>query len=608
MLSLFVIGECPKCHYDNARGDQCDSCTALLNADELIKPKCSTCESTPERRKTRHLYLGLQHLTPQLKEWFHKSSQGGKWSSNSTTTTQGWINRGLLDRCITRDLKWGTPVPEDRKGFENKVFYVWFDAPIGYLSITACLTPEWEKWWKSNKEDGTKVELYQFMGKDNVPFHTVIFPSTLLGADDDYTMLHHINTTEYLLYEGGKFSKSRSLGVFGDDAEKTGIPASVWRYYLFTNRPETSDSDFTWTDLQAKCNSELNDNLGNFVNRTLSFTKTKFGGVVPNMRLQKIDKDFIESVKPLVDQYIQELEAVKIKAALRTTMAISKLANAYLQSKEPWKHIKKDSSDEEKENAATTMAVCIHVVRLLAYLIQPYMPAISDRIAEQLNIPNKFPLTESALDWLSEENVLTGHEVAKPEVLFKKITNEQVEILKRSFMGKDQLAAAQGVRIEGAGPEFPLDLVVGKIVDVTNHPTAEHLWVTQVQLGERKLQVVTNLRTKYDVNEFKDKSVVVITNIKKSKFQGQTSEAMLLAAVAEDGTTSLVTSAKPHGTRVVPKGATIKVKAKFKYKKAFKALEGRTDDASVPMFLNLPLEAAGEQVSLDKPLPGVELQ
>lgn len=231
----------------------------------------------PIVRSSKHLFLDLPQLSGQLTDWIDESSIRGEWSANSTTTTRSWLTKGLKSRCITRDLKWGTPVPRD--GFRDKVFYVWFDAPIGYISITANLTEHWEKWWKNPKD----VELVQFMGKDNIPFHTVIFPSTLMGADDNYTLLHHISTTEYLNYESGKFSKSRGVGVFGDSVQKVGVPSEVWRYYLLWNRPELSDTVFTWDDFAQKNNSELLKNLGNFINRALKFCKSKFDGIVPQV-------------------------------------------------------------------------------------------------------------------------------------------------------------------------------------------------------------------------------------------------------------------------------------------------------------------------------------
>jgi len=274
LADRFVHGTCPHCQYNDARGDQCDGCDKLLEPTELINPKCELCNSTPVIKETKHLFLDLPTIAPELEKWVEESSVKGGWSNNSIQTTKTWLKQGLKPRCITRDLKWGVSVP--LAGYENKVFYVWFDAPIGYISITANYTSGWEQWWK-NQEN---VKLVQFMGKDNVPFHTVIFPSTLIGSQDNYTLLHHISTTEYLNYEAGlMFSKSRGTGVFADAARETRILPEVWRYYLLINRPEQSDTEFNWEDLATKINNELVANLGNLCNRSLKFIYDKFDKV-----------------------------------------------------------------------------------------------------------------------------------------------------------------------------------------------------------------------------------------------------------------------------------------------------------------------------------------
>ena len=272
LADRFVKGACPHCGNEDARGDQCEKCGTLLDPTELIDPKCSVCGSTPVVRKTKNLYLDLPKLLPRLQAWMDKASVEGFWAKNAVQTTASWIRDGLQERCITRDLKWGIPV--NKPGYEDKVFYVWFDAPIGYISITANKTKDWEYWWR----DPENTELFQFIGKDNIPFHTVVFPAALLGTEEKWTMLHHMSSTEYLNYEGGKFSKSKGIGIFGNDVEETGIPADVWRFYMFYNRPEKSDFTFTWLDFQDKVNKELIGNLSNLVNRTLTFVKRFYDG------------------------------------------------------------------------------------------------------------------------------------------------------------------------------------------------------------------------------------------------------------------------------------------------------------------------------------------
>ncbi|CAN1334373.1 Probable methionine--tRNA ligase [Linum perenne] len=334
LADRLVEGTCPTegCNYDSARGDQCEKCGKLLNPTELKDPKCKVCRNTPRIRDTDHLFLELPLLKDQLVKYIEEMSVAGSWSQNAIQTTNAWLKEGLKSRCITRDLKWGVPVPHEK--YKDKVFYVWFDAPIGYVSITACYTPDWEKWWK-NPEN---VELYQFMGKDNVPFHTVIFPSSLIGTGENWTMMKTISVTEYLNYEAGKFSKSKGIGVFGNDAKDTNIPVEVYRYYLLTNRPEVSDTLFTWSDLQAKLNSELLNNLGNFINRVLSFIAkpqgTGYGSIIPDApgaESHPLTKKLAEEVGRLVDQYVEAMEKVKLKQGLKTAMSISSEGNAYLQ-------------------------------------------------------------------------------------------------------------------------------------------------------------------------------------------------------------------------------------------------------------------------------------
>lgn len=261
LADRFVEGVCPFCGYEEARGDQCDKCGKLINAIELKRPQCKVCRSRPVVKSSKHLFLDLPKLEKRLEDWLGRAIPGSDWTPNARFIIRSWLRDGLKPRCITRDLKWGTPVPLE--GFEDKVFYVWFDATIGYLSITANYTDQWERWWKNPEQ----VDLYQFMAKDNVPFHGLVFPCSALGAEDNYTLVKNLIATEYLNYEDGKFSKSRGVGVFGDMAQDTGIPADIWRFYLLYIRPEGQDSAFSWTDMLIKNNSELLNNLGNFINR-----------------------------------------------------------------------------------------------------------------------------------------------------------------------------------------------------------------------------------------------------------------------------------------------------------------------------------------------------
>ncbi|KAI1899967.1 hypothetical protein AGOR_G00067380 [Albula goreensis] len=411
LADRFVEGVCPHCQYPEARGDQCDKCGRLINAVELKNPQCKVCGQTPIVRSSKHLFLDLPKLESQLEEWLEQSVTSGDWTANARQITRSWLRDGLKPRCITRDLKWGTPVPHP--DFAGKVFYVWFDAPIGYLSITANYTDQWEKWWKNPKQ----VELYNFMAKDNVPFHSVVFPCSLLGAQDNYTLVNNLIATEYLNYEDTKFSKSRGVGVFGDMAKDTGIPADVWRFYLLYVRPENQDAAFSWADMALKNNSELLNNLGNFINRGGMFVSKFFDGRVPQMELQEEDRRLIAQVGWELRQYIQLLDKVRIRDALKCILNISRHGNQYIQVNEPWKKIK--GGDKDRTRAGTVTGVSVNVACLLSAMMQPYMPTVSATIREQLLAP--------------------AHQCGRQSVV-PKLEADQIESLRKKFGGQQTKA------------------------------------------------------------------------------------------------------------------------------------------------------------------------
>ncbi|KAF9353221.1 putative methionine--tRNA ligase, cytoplasmic protein rar1 [Mortierella sp. AD094] len=424
LADRFVEGTCPKCNYDDARGDQCDLCGSLLNATDLINPRCKLDGNRPIQKESKHLFLDLGKLQSQCESWFEKASAEGRWSANGKIITQSWFKEGLRLRCITRDLKWGTPVPLE--GWEGKVFYVWFDAPIGYPSITATYTKEWEKWWKNPKD----VKLYQFMGKDNVPFHSVIFPSSLIGTGEDWTLLNTLSTTEYLQYETGKFSKSRGVGIFGNNVQETGVPPSVWRYYLLSNRPETNDSQYLWKDFIARNNNELLANLGNFVNRVIKFVNAKYESNVPSLETAAAptgsDEKLIREVNERLKLYIEALDDVKIREGLRLAMEISALGNAYLQENK----IDNTLFAEHKGRCDRVVVTALNLIYLLSAVLFPYMPSTSDAIARQLNAPVRLLPDEFTVD-----SILPGHVINKAEYLFKRIDEKQEDIWRAKYGG-----------------------------------------------------------------------------------------------------------------------------------------------------------------------------
>lgn len=574
LADRLVEGTCPTldCNYDSARGDQCEKCGKLLNPTELKDPKCKVCHSAPRIRDTDHLFLELPLLREKLEEYINTMSVAGSWSQNAIQATNAWLKEGLRPRCITRDLKWGVPVPHEK--YKDKVFYVWFDAPIGYISITACYTSEWEQWWKNPDN----VELYQFMGKDNVPFHTVMFPSTLLGTGERWTMMKTISVTEYLNYESGKFSKSKGIGVFGNDAKDTKIPTEVWRYYLLTNRPEVSDTLFTWADLQAKLNTELLNNLGNFINRVLSFIAKPegagYGSIIPdasNPQSQQLTKYLGEKVGKLVDQYLDAMEKVKLKQGLKIAMSISSEGNAYLQESQFWKLYKEDPS-----SCAIVMKTSAGLVYLLACLLEPFMPSFSVEVLRQLNLPLEVNLSfcdengetdKAKRPW---DFLPSGHHIGKPEPLFKELKDEDVESFRVRFAGSqaerivkaetdankvaEQLKATKitgnakkqqnkpsgNTKAKTAETEISvskLDVRVGLIKKVQKHPDADSLYVEEIDVGEESPRTVVSGLVKYiPLEEMQNRKVCVLCNLKPVTMRGIKSHAMVLAASNDDHT------------------------------------------------------------------------
>ncbi|KAJ0110948.1 hypothetical protein Patl1_01570 [Pistacia atlantica] len=459
LADRLVGGTCPTlgCNYDSARGDQCEKCGKLLNPTELIDPRCKVCHTTPRIRDTNHLFLELPLIKDKLEEYINNMSVAGSWSQNAVQATYAWLKEGLKPRCITRDLKWGVPVPhekfKDKVGIKfrylrlalllqfnhrNLVFYVWFDAPIGYISITSCYTSDWEKWWK-NPEN---VELYQFMGKDNVPFHTVMFPSTLIGTGENWTLMKSISVTEYLNYEAGIAVVSK-----------------------------VSDTLFTWEDFQAKLNSELLNNLGNFVNRVLSFIVKPpgrgYGSVVPDAPeadLHPLTKVLAEKLGNYVDQYIEAMEKVKLKQGLRIGMSISSEGNAYLQESQFWKLY-----NEDKASCSVVMRTSAGLVYLLACLLEPFMPSFSLEVLKQLNFPidKQFSLSDETgglerarKPW---ELLPVGHRIGTPSPLFKELKDEDVKLLRDKFAGSQADRADRAAKTEAEAKKITEKLKKTKI-------------------------------------------------------------------------------------------------------------------------------------------------
>ena len=429
LADRYVEGQCPRCNYDDARGDQCDKCGHLLDPFDLINPRCKLDGATPVRRETKHVHLLLDKLQPEIEKWVHPSIEKGDWPKNSRNITENWLREGLKDRGITRDLKWGVPVP--LPDFQNKVLYVWFEACIGYPSITANYTPDWELWWR-NPEN---VQLYQFLGKDNVPFHSVIFPGCQLGTKEKWTMLHHLSTTEYLNYEGGKFSKSRGIGVFGNNAKQTGLSADVWRYYLLKNRPETGDTQFEWRPFVESNNSELLAKLGNLVNRVVKLVTASYNSTIPEFTVPESFSPNLEEITTHLRQYINEMESVHLRAGVSTAMKLAEDGNLLIQAN----RLDNSLIANEPERAAAVVGTVINLIYLLASVFAPYLPATSKSINEQLDAPFAYiPTLEDIKDGWKPTALKPGHKIGKAKYLFSRIDPKKADEWREMFGGSQE--------------------------------------------------------------------------------------------------------------------------------------------------------------------------
>ena len=592
LADRYVDGTCPKCGSEGARGDQCDACGSLLDPIELVKPRCHTCGSTPEVRETKHLYIDLPALSDKLNAWVDKTAQEGKWSDNAINITKAWIRDGLNERAITRDLKWGIPVP--KAGYEDKVFYVWFNAPIGYMSITKQLADEllkegkksydWKSWWlPSESEEGKskeKVDLFQFIGKDNIPFHTVIFPCTLLGSPHDWTKLYHMSSTEYLNYEDGKFSKSRGVGVFGTDAIETGIPADAWRFYIFYNRPEKQDYQFTWKDFMEKLNSELIGNLGNLVNRTLLFVNKYYEGKIPDA---PVDQELWAKVKDLEKKATDYLEWAELKDAFRTMFEISDICNKKFQAAEPWK-----TRTTDPAAAASLIHNLCYVIKDLMIMMNPYMPQYTQKIMSYFGKTiqeSKVGMeTKPGYTW-NDLGVTEGLDLVGPtEVYFKPLDQKTMLAFREKFSGKqnergeekskDQKAKKDKKAKKSEPVALPLDqqaeffnktieLTVAKITDVKPNPEGEKLYIETLDDGSGQPRTIqSGLRMYLKEEDLLGKHVIIASNLAPRTMRGVESRGMLLAgdyktSDGKDMVEVLDASWAQPGTKVVLEGADV---------------------------------------------------
>ncbi|HUK74372.1 MAG TPA: methionine--tRNA ligase [Nitrososphaerales archaeon] len=425
LADRYVVGKCPVCGYEFARGDQCENCATLLEPEQLIDPRCKIDGSVPVFKDSDNLFLELEKLQPQLEAWITSQTH---WRKQVSSLALAWIKEGLKRRSITRDLKWGVPVP--LKGFEDKIFYVWFDAPIGYISSTKEWAERvgdpkrWEDYWLD-----PETRIYNFLGKDNIPFHTIFWPGMLM-ASGGANLPYDVVGLQYCNYEGDKISKSRNWGIFCEKVVKSGLDPDIWRYYLSYLIPETKDSEFKWDDFQTRINNELVAAIGNFVHRTLTFASNFLGGVVERKELGEEEMQVEAKVLAQVAEADGALQGARLKDALKNVLQIAILGNEYFQKSQPWVLIKDDP-----EACRRVIYCCVNICNVLAVTMAPFLPGSSKKIETVLNL-------EGGLSWKGGLgfSLDTVKMTAKPEILFKKIDDKEVARLK-SIVTKSSDAA-----------------------------------------------------------------------------------------------------------------------------------------------------------------------
>jgi methionyl-tRNA synthetase len=522
----YVEGICPSCGYAAARGDQCERCSTLLNPDELKEPRCALCGNPPVFKETKHLFLKLDKLEPKLKKWIEGKRR--IWSQQVYSMAMGWIKEGLRPRCITRDLEWGVKVPIP--GYEDKVFYVWFDAPIGYISSTKEWAEmmgkpqEWRRYWQDKES-----RIYHFIGKDNIPFHTIFWPGMLL-ANGDYSLPYRVAGLQYLNYEGGKISKSKEWGIFCENMPNAGLDSDIWRFYLTYLIPETSDTEWKWREFRERVNRELVANLGNFVYRTLSFIRNNFRGAVPEAELTDEDAAVLEKSRKHSEAYVELMEGIRLRDGLRKVLEVADMGNKFFQEREPWKAVKKD-----RKRAAAALYVCANLCYDIAVLLSPFLPRSAVKIGEQLGVePGDLNLKDVA-----RERIKPGTRLQGVRPLFPKLDEETLERLRRITTRVTKFEEMFKKRVSLT--EFSRhELRIGEVISAEKVKGSDRLLKLTVKVGSKEKQLVAGIGGQYSPVELLGKRIVVLDNLKPAMIRGVKSEGMLLAAVDRKNISLLV--------------------------------------------------------------------
>ncbi|WP_299095968.1 methionine--tRNA ligase [uncultured Winogradskyella sp.] len=535
LADRFVIGTCPKCGFEEAYGDQCENCGTSHNATDLINPKSAITGNTPTLKETKHWFLPLNKHEEFLREWILKGHKKD-WKPNVYGQVKSWVDDGLRPRAVTRDLDWGIPVPVE--GGEGKVLYVWFDAPIGYISATkewaARVGKNWEDYWK---DENTK--LVHFIGKDNIVFHCIIFPS-MLKAEGSYILPENVPANEFLNLEGNKLSTSKNWAVWLPEyLEDFPNQQDVLRYALTANAPETKDNDFTWKDFQARNNNELVAIFGNFINRVAVLTNKYYSGEIPQpAEFKAIDEETLAAVKAYPAVIASSIERYRFREGSQELMNLARLGNKYLADEEPWKTIKTD-----EERTKTVMFVALQIASALAVLSEPFLPFTSDKLKSILNHAE----LDSELTWedISTKDVLlpAGHSIQsrKPELLFSKIEDDTIQKQLDKLEASKKANEAANKKVEPQKEEITfddftkLDLRVGTILEAEKMPKTKKLMVLKVDTGIDTRTIVSGIAESFSPEDVIGKRVTVLVNLAPRKLRGVESQGMILMTEDESG-------------------------------------------------------------------------
>ncbi|MFT6210375.1 MAG: methionyl-tRNA synthetase [Bacteroidia bacterium] len=532
LADRYITGTCPKCNHDAAYGDQCENCGSALSPNDLINPKSTLSGSAPIKKATTHWYLPMQDHEKWLKEWINDGTLEGKphhnpkgWKNHVIGQCNSWIDGGLQPRAMTRDLDWGVPVPVE--GADGKVLYVWLDAPIGYISATKKWAADngknWETYWKDEE-----TRLVHFIGKDNIVFHCIIFP-ILLKAHGEYILPENVPANEFLNLEGQKLSTSRNWAVWLHEyLEDYPDRIDALRYCLTSILPENKDSEFTWKDFQARNNNELVAILGNFVNRAVVLTHKYFDGKVP---ISDFDQDVLKEVESHYEKVSSSLDKFNFRQALAEAMNVARIGNKYLADNEPWKTIKTDE-DAAKKVIATSLVISEHLKNIIA----PFLPNTSEKLASILNV--------SGANWNANVELIEGHQLNKPELLFTRFEDEEVERQVNKI--KEASAATQTVELEPAKPEATfedfqkLDIRIATIIEAEKVRKTKKLLKLKVDTGSEERTVVSGIAEFYSPEEIIGKQVCLLANLAPRAIKGIESQGMILMAESPDGNLSFV--------------------------------------------------------------------